>query len=113
MGRRRRPFGNLSVIILKKKMGLRPILILQGFKPKFAKTYNWLLFIESMILQIIIMFLLGKIPMVSGITRKGVTETTKKLTKQSLKSRIASTLAVLHLRTLKTPIFQANIFVFA
>ena len=32
MGRLRRPFGNLSVIILKKKMGLRPILILQGFK---------------------------------------------------------------------------------
>ena len=32
MGRLRRPFGNLSVIILKNKMGLRPILILQGFK---------------------------------------------------------------------------------
>ena len=32
MGRLQRPFGNLSVIILKKKMGLRPILILQGFK---------------------------------------------------------------------------------
>ena len=31
MGRFHRPFGNLSVIILKKKMGLRPILIVQGF----------------------------------------------------------------------------------
>ena len=40
MGRRRRPFGNLSVIILKKKMGLRPILILQGFQTKPIECIN-------------------------------------------------------------------------
>jgi len=32
MGRFQRPFGNLSVIILKNEMGLRAISILQGFK---------------------------------------------------------------------------------
>jgi hypothetical protein len=38
MGRLRRLFGNLSVIILKKKMELRSILILQGFKHYMSKT---------------------------------------------------------------------------
>ena len=45
MGRLWRPFGNLSVIILKKKMGLRPILILQGFKSHKKEALNILLFI--------------------------------------------------------------------
>ena len=40
MGRLRRPFGNLSVIILKKKMELRSILILQGFKQKMIILFN-------------------------------------------------------------------------
>jgi hypothetical protein len=42
MGRHRRPFGNLSVIILKKKMELRSILILQGFKYScYTQTLQW------------------------------------------------------------------------
>ena len=39
MGRLRRPFGNLSVIILKKKMELCSILILQGFQCIFQITH--------------------------------------------------------------------------
>ena len=43
MGRRRRPFGNLSVITLKKKMERSSILILQGFKSISYKSLGKLL----------------------------------------------------------------------